>query len=72
MAVKTPNYEDMVSLEIKATPPEYLPALLEIIRVFRESVTLPPADASFRKGMQEALAGETTPVYELWDGIDAE
>lgn len=39
---------------------------------FRESVTLKPAEASFRQGWKEALAGETRPVSELWEGIDAE
>ena len=27
---------------------------------------------SFRQGWKEAMAGETRPVSELWDGIDAE
>jgi hypothetical protein len=58
--------------EIKATPDEYLPALLNIIRLFRESITLKPAEDSFRQGWQEAMRGETMPVDELWVGIDAE
>ena len=37
-----------------------------------ESVTLKPAEASLRQGWKEALAGETKPVSELWEGIDAE
>ncbi|MCD6209946.1 MAG: hypothetical protein OCU20_04235 [Methanophagales archaeon] len=53
-------------------PEEYLPNLLQIIRLFRESVALKPAEASFRKGWREALAGETMPVSELWEGIDTE
>jgi hypothetical protein len=35
-------------------------------------VALKPAEASFRQGLKEALAGETRPVSELWEGIDAE
>jgi len=58
--------------EIKATSDEYLPALLNIIRLFRESITLKPAEDSFRQGWQEAMRGETMPVDELWVGIDAE
>ncbi len=58
--------------EIQQTPQEYLPSLLQIIRLFRESVMLQPAEESFRKGWQEAMAGETIPVSQLWDGIDAE
>ncbi len=57
--------------EIKATPEEYLPALLEIVRGFRHGILLKPAEKSIRQGMKEALAGETLPVAELWAGIDA-
>jgi hypothetical protein len=41
------------------------------VRLFRESVVLKPAEASFRNGWKEALAGETKPVSNLWGGIDA-
>lgn len=58
--------------EIKQTPQEYLPSLLQIIRLFRESVTLQPAEESFRQGWQEAMTGNTIPISQLWDGIDAE
>ena len=53
-------------------PEEYLPNLIQIICLFRENVALKPAEASFRKGWREVLAGETMPVSELWEGIDAE
>lgn len=56
--------------EIKTTPEEYLPALLHIVRVFRESITLKPAESSFRQGWEEAMSGQTMPVGELWTGID--
>jgi len=49
----------------------YVIQLLEIVRLFRESVTLKPAEVSFRQGWKEMLAGETRPVSELWEGIDA-
>ena len=52
-------------------PKEYLPNLLQIVRLFRESVALKPAEASFRQGWKEAQAGETRPISELWEGIDA-
>ena len=58
--------------EIQDTPQEYLPSLLQIIRLFRESVTLKSAEESFRQGWQEAMAGQTIPVSQLWAGIDAE
>jgi hypothetical protein len=57
--------------EIKETPEEYLPALLEIVRGFRHGLLLKPAEESIRQGLKEALAGETLPVSELWTGIDA-
>jgi hypothetical protein len=58
--------------EVEQTPPEYLPNLLQIVRLFRQSVTLPSAEDSFRQGWHEAMTGQTIPLAELWDGIDAE
>lgn len=66
------TYLEQISQEVSETPAEYLPQLLKIIRVFRESVTLKPAEESFRQGWREAMQGETLPVSELWDGIDVE
>ncbi|OIO98834.1 MAG: hypothetical protein AUK03_00630 [Anaerolineae bacterium CG2_30_64_16] len=43
-----------------------------LIRLFRESVTLKPAEPSFRQGWQKVMTGQTRPVSELWEGIDAE
>ena len=56
--------------EIKTTPEEYLPALLEIVRGFRHGVLMKPAEESIRQGVKEALAGETQLVSELWKGLD--
>ena len=64
-------YTNLLVQEIKATPGEYLPALLNMIRLFRESITLKPAEHSFQQGWQEAMTEETMPIDELWDGIDA-
>jgi hypothetical protein len=72
MTTQVSTYTQQLVREIKETPEEYLPILLEIVRLFRESVTLKPAEASFRQGWKEALAGETKPVSEMWEGIDAE
>jgi hypothetical protein len=58
--------------EIEQTPEEYLPNLLQIIREFRENVTLKSAEESFRQGWHEAMTENTFPVSQLWDGIDAE
>ena len=66
------TYTDLLVQEIEAVPSEYLPTLLNMIRLFRESIILKPAVNSFRQGWQEAMSGETMPVDELWVGIDAE
>jgi hypothetical protein len=65
-------YRDQVLAELEALPDEYLPFALQLMRAFRESVTLKPAADSFRQGWREAQRGETLPVETLWDDIDAE
>jgi len=54
-------YSQQISQEIKQTPEEYLPMLLEVVRLFRQTVTLKSAEDSFRQGWQEAVRGETMP-----------
>jgi hypothetical protein len=63
-------YTEKIEQEIHSTPDEYLPLLLEMVRLFRQSVALKPATESFRQGWQEARAGETMPVSELWNHLD--
>lgn len=65
------TYTDRIRQEVAQTPPEYLPLLLEMIHLFRQSITLKPAEESFRQGWQEALQGEALPIAELWTGIEA-
>ena len=65
------TYTKRITKEIRETPKEYLPALLAMVRLFRESVTLKPADESFWKGWKEALNKEVMPISNLWEGIDA-
>jgi hypothetical protein len=72
MATNVLTYREQVIEEINQTPIEHLPYLVQIIRIFRESLTLKPAEESFKQGWREALRGETKPVSELWEGIDAE
>ena len=72
MSAEISVYEKQLIREIEETPQEYLPNLLQIVRLFRESVVLKTAGDSFRQGWKEAMAGETRPVSELWDDIDAE
>jgi hypothetical protein len=71
MSVYPSNYSQRINKEIRETPEEYLPALLAMIRLFRESVTLKPADESFLQGWKEALNNEVLPIEHLWDGINA-
>lgn len=72
MTTKVSIYQKKLVSEIKNLPEEYLPNLLQIVRLFRDSVTLKSAEASFRQGLKEAQAGETHPIDTLWEGIDAE
>lgn len=39
MGSQSIRYEELLDLEIKKLPGEYLPNLLQIVRLFRESVT---------------------------------
>ena len=71
MSTYQATYTTRINQEIEQTPEEYLPLLLEMIHLFRQSITLQPAEDSFRQGWQEALKDEVLPVAELWTGIDA-
>ena len=62
----------LVIEEVERTPEEYWPALIQLIRTFREAITLKPAEASFQQGWREASHGETRDIKTLWEGIDAE
>jgi hypothetical protein len=64
------TYMRQVLQEIRATPQEYLPSLLHIIRVYRQSVSLQPAEESFRQGWRETLTGDTLPIDDLWSDIN--
>ncbi len=70
MQASSKIYRDQVMQEIDALPEEYWPFLLQMIRAFRESVTLKSAEDSFRQGWNEAQSGLTFPIGSLWDGID--
>lgn len=65
------TYKKQLEAEIEATPGEYLPALLAIVRLYRQSVILRPATDSFTTGWQEAINGQTLPLSELWQDLDA-
>ena len=64
------SYRKRLLEEVEKVPVEYLPFLLNMLRAFREGVTLKSAEESFRQGWQEALRGETRPVADLWNDND--
>jgi hypothetical protein len=66
------TYKEQLQEEIEATPGEYLPALLAIVRLYRQSVALKPAAESFKTGWQEAMTDQTFPLSELWQDLDVE
>jgi len=71
MTVYQAAYTQRIHKEIEQTPDEYLPLLLEMIHLFRQSIDLKPAAESFQQGWTEALQAETLPISELWTGIEA-
>lgn len=71
MTEHTLTLEELLPKEARELPEEYLPNLIQLVRVFRETVMLQPAEQSFRQGWQEALSGQTQDVSKLWDGLDA-
>lgn len=58
------NYADQLVQEINATPGEYLPTLLNIVRIFRESVTLKPMQ-QFHIAANRSLSG----MMMIWMNI---
>ncbi|MFP4309199.1 MAG: hypothetical protein ACOC98_03720 [Thermodesulfobacteriota bacterium] len=69
MEKKNSDYRDELFQEIQATPVEYLPNLLNIVRSFRESVSPKSAEDSFQQAWKEAMTGETISIEELWEDI---
>ncbi|MGZ8556287.1 MAG: hypothetical protein ACXWVX_07910 [Sulfuricurvum sp.] len=63
-------YIEKIEQEIKQLPTEYLPALFDIVHIFRESISLKTTTESFQQGFKDALNGETQPIETLWDDIE--
>lgn len=74
MAITMTDCTKQLHAEIDQTPEEFRPLLLRIVHSFNEGVSseLPSAEASFKEGWKEVLAGNTKPIETLWDGIDAD
>ncbi|MCK5524244.1 MAG: hypothetical protein KAI83_14020 [Thiomargarita sp.] len=71
MMAATQSPTQQLFKEIEQTPVEYIPILLRIVKSYREAVTLNTASESFRQGWKETLSGDTHPIINLWDDIDA-
>jgi hypothetical protein len=63
-------YLAKIQQELEQTPTEYLPALLNIIHTYRESICLNSAVESFKIGWQEMQQGQYEPASTLWDDIN--
>ncbi len=68
---QSPYYEQVIE-ELDEFPREHLPALLEMMRLFRKSLAVKSSTESFRQAWQEAMNGETLPITEMWTGIDVD
>jgi hypothetical protein len=58
--------------EIEQVPPQYLPQLFQIVHIYKESITKKACLDSFEQSWQQAITGNTMPISELWEDIDAE
>lgn len=58
--------------EGKRVPEEHRERLLQIVHLFRESVSWPDAEEEFRCGWKDIKEGRIHPIDTLWDGIDAD
>jgi hypothetical protein len=67
MTTHITDYTEQLHQEIEQTPEEYRPLLLKIVHSFREGVTLPSAEESFREGWQDTTNNNTHSVDTLWD-----
>ncbi|MCT7948780.1 hypothetical protein NG798_03170 [Ancylothrix sp. C2] len=70
------NYE---SLELEGTWEEIVAQSdklagqrVRVIVLQNEEESIKSAEESFRQGWYEAMTGQTIPLSELWEGIDAE
>ena len=73
-SVESPYYRQdyrQVMEEIDEFPLEHLPALLQMMRLLRESLAMKSPVDSFRQAWKEAINGDTLPLTELWTDIGA-
>lgn len=70
--VRTSLYRSRVQQELDLIPEESFPSLLKMIQDFRKDAAFPTAEEGFRQAWQEAMTGQTRPISELWERLDAE
>ncbi|GLR72778.1 hypothetical protein [Agaribacter marinus] len=58
--------------EGEQVPEEHRERLLQIVHLFRESVSWPSAKATFAAGWQDTVEGNVHPIDTLWDDIDVD
>lgn len=72
MASANIPYRRQIEEEVEKIPIEFLPSLLKMLQVFRETVALPSAEDTFRDAWREAQSGQTRPISELWTELDVD
>lgn len=65
-------FRRQIDEEVEKIPVEFLPSLLKMLQVFRETVSLPGAEDTVRAAWKEAQSGQVHPVSELWTGLDGD
>jgi hypothetical protein len=68
MAIELSTYEHQLLKEIRETPQKYHNNILQIVRLFRESV-IPPKT---KKGQKYNFYDLKGVGKEIWEGIDAQ
>jgi hypothetical protein len=72
---------DKIIQELREIPEDKLAEIYDIIHYFRiglerefsaEETPTEIVIEGIRQGIREALSGETIPLSEMWEGIDAE
>lgn len=67
----SPIYLEIVN-EINNFPEEYLPSLISILKIFKDSLTIKSPEESLKQALIELSEWKTQSIENLWDGIDAQ
>lgn len=72
MTTATSTLRSQVQQELDKIPSQHFPSLLKMLRDFRTSLFVPSAEECFQQAWKEAQSGQTRPISELWERLDAE